>query len=148
MFGMGFGEILVILVVAVIVLGPEKLPKAMVEVAKIFKSVKNQVSSVKEDIEKEIRIEELKNDAQFYKQNLQEATSSVRKKLTFEELDEIKKEISEPFAEALSFSEEKSVTPPPRKPQQSQSQTPNLSNSNLTQNLAQNETSQKGGTNV
>lgn len=148
MFGMGFGEILVILVVAVIVLGPEKLPKAMVEVAKIFKSVKNQVSSVKEDIEKEIRIEELKNDAQLYKQNLQEATSSVRKKLTFEELDEIKKEISEPFAEALSFSEEKSVTPPPQPPQESQSQTPNLSNSNLTQNLAQNETSQKGGTNV
>lgn len=148
MFGMGFGEILVILVVAVIVLGPEKLPKAMVEVAKIFKSVKNQVSSVKEDIEKEIRIEELKNDARLYKQNLQEATSSVRKKLTFEELDEIKKEISEPFAEALSFSEEKSVTPPPQPPQESQSQTPNLSNSNLTQNLAQNETSQKGGTNV
>lgn len=139
MFGMGFGEILVILVVAVIVLGPDKLPKAMVEVAKIFKSVKNQVSSVKEDIEKEIRIEELKNDAQLYKQNLQEATSSVRKKLTFEELDEIKKEISKPFAEALSLSEE---------PKQSQPQSPNLSNSNLTQNLAQNETSQKGGTNV
>ena len=38
MFGMDMGELLVIAIVAIIFLGPDKLPDAMVIVAKFFKS--------------------------------------------------------------------------------------------------------------
>ena len=41
MFGFGFTEILIIVVIAILFLGPDKLPSAMVDVAKFFRSVKN-----------------------------------------------------------------------------------------------------------
>jgi hypothetical protein len=40
MFGLGFMEIFVILVIAVIALGPEKLPGVAVDVAKFLKKLK------------------------------------------------------------------------------------------------------------
>ena len=40
MFGVGIFEILVVLVVAVIFLGPDKLPQAIVDATKFFRAVK------------------------------------------------------------------------------------------------------------
>lgn len=94
MFGMSLPEILIIAVIAVLFLGPDKLPEAMVQIAKFFKTVKKGVNDAKASFESEIKIAELKQDAEKYRQSLQEATSTVRKKLTFEELDEIKKKVS------------------------------------------------------
>lgn len=91
MFGMSFTEILVIAVVAVLFLGPDKLPQTMVQIAKFFKSFKSSVNSAKESFEQEINIQELKDDAKKYKKELDEGIENTRKKLTFEELDEIKK---------------------------------------------------------
>lgn len=39
---MSFGEIIVILIVAILVLGPDKLPEAIVQIAKNFKGFKTQ----------------------------------------------------------------------------------------------------------
>ena len=91
MFGMDFGEILVIIVIAVIFLGPEKLPEAMVKGAKLFKSLKNSLNDVKSSFEQEMKIQELKDEALTYKRKLDEATSNARKVITFDELEEIKK---------------------------------------------------------
>ena len=41
MFGMGITEILLIAIVAIIALGPEKLPDAMVQIAKFINKFKN-----------------------------------------------------------------------------------------------------------
>lgn len=95
MFGMSLPEILIIAVIAVLFLGPDKLPEAMVQIAKFFKTLKKGVNDAKASFESEIKIAELKQDAAKYKQSLEEATSTVRKKLTFEELDEIKKKVNE-----------------------------------------------------
>lgn len=94
MFGMSLPEILIIVIIAVLFLGPEKLPETMVSIAKFFKGVKKTVNDVKSNFESEIKIAELKQDAQKYKESLQNATDTVRKKLTFEELDEIKKNLN------------------------------------------------------
>ncbi len=91
MFGMGFSEILVIAIVAIIFLGPEKLPDAMVKVAKFFKTVKNSVNDVKSSFEQEMKIQELKEEALTYKKKLDEAATNARKVITFDELEEIKK---------------------------------------------------------
>lgn len=91
MFGMGIGEILVIAIIAIIFLGPEKLPDAMVKGAKFFKSFKNSINDVKSSFEQEMKIQELKEEALTYKKKLDETATSARKVITFDELEEIKK---------------------------------------------------------
>ena len=98
MFGMSFSEILVIAVIAVLVLGPDKLPSAMVQIAKFLKMFKKGINDAKSTFDQEMKIAELKEDAQKYKESITQSAQSaqsVRKKLTFEELDEIKKSASD-----------------------------------------------------
>jgi len=91
MFGMDMGEILVIAIVAIIFLGPDKLPDAMVKIAKFLKTFKNSINDVKNSFEQEMKIQELKEEALVYKKKLDEAATSARKVITFDELEEIKK---------------------------------------------------------
>ncbi|MBR8464405.1 Sec-independent protein translocase subunit TatB [Campylobacter sp. faydin G-24] len=95
MFGMSFSEILIIAVIAVLVLGPDKLPDTMVQIAKFFKMFKKGINDAKSTFDQEVKIAELKEDARKYKESITQTTENVRKKLTFEELDEIKKGVSE-----------------------------------------------------
>lgn len=90
---MSMGEIIIILIVAVLVLGPEKLPGTAVQIAKILKALKRQVDDAKESIEKEIRVSEIKKEADKYKNEFSEYNQNIRKKLSFEEFDELKKEL-------------------------------------------------------
>lgn len=94
MFGMGIGEIIIIAVIAVIVLGPDKLPSAMVNIAKFFKVFKQTINGAKSTFEQEIKIAELKEDAKKYKDSLNTSIDGVRKKLTLEELDELKSSVN------------------------------------------------------
>lgn len=106
MFGMSFSEIIVVMVMAVIVLGPDKLPQAMVKIAKFFKYFKQTINTAKGTFEQEVRMAELKDDAKKFKDSLEQSASSVRKKLSFEELDELKKTASalkDDINESLSF---------------------------------------------
>lgn len=60
MFDIGFWELLIIAIVALIVVGPEKLPR-LVRVAGLWLGRANaQFQSVKNDIAKELRAEELR----------------------------------------------------------------------------------------
>ena len=79
MFGMGFSEILIIAVIAILFLGPDKLPSTMVEIAKFFRSVKNTVGSVKQSIEEEMHVADIKQEALAYKQELLNASSQIEK---------------------------------------------------------------------
>ena len=99
---MGFSEILLVAVIAILFLGPDKLPEAMVQVAKFFKSFKSSINEAKSSIEQEMQIQELKDEALEYKKKLDSAASSAKKQLSFEELEEIKsstKDISETIKE-------------------------------------------------
>ena len=95
MFGISMPEITVILIIAIIVLGPEKLPKVLVELAKYFKVIKKTINDAKSSFDQELRIAELKEDAKKYKESITQASEGVRKKLTFEELDELKKGVND-----------------------------------------------------
>jgi len=88
MFGMSFTEILIIAVIAIIFLGPDKLPNAMVQVAKFFKSFKKSISEAKETIDHELKIQELKDEALSYKKKIESAASEI--KSTAAPLEEIK----------------------------------------------------------
>lgn len=77
MFGMGFAEILIIGVIAILFLGPDKLPETMVQIAKFFKSVKTTVASAKSSLEEELHLQEIKEEANSYKRQLTEASDEL-----------------------------------------------------------------------
>lgn len=77
MFGMGLLEITVIAIVAIIALGPEKLPGAMVDIAKFFKKLKGGIEDAKSTLDNELKISELKAEAQKYKSQVENLQSSV-----------------------------------------------------------------------
>ena len=90
MFGMSFAEIMIIAVIGVLFLGPDKLPSTMVQIAKFFKSFKGSINDAKSSFEQEIKIQELKEETLEYKKKLDSAATSMRKTVTFDELEEIK----------------------------------------------------------
>ena len=78
MFGMGFIEIMIIAVIAILFLGPDKLPSAMVEIAKFFRNAKNTLGSVKESLEEEMNVKDIKEEALAYKKELLEAGDKIK----------------------------------------------------------------------
>lgn len=79
MFGMGIGEILIIVIIAILFLGPDKLPSTMVDIAKFFRSVKGTVSSAKASLEEEMKFSEMKESALNYKKELTDASSELER---------------------------------------------------------------------
>lgn len=77
MFGMGFMEILLIAVIAIIALGPEKLPTAMVDIAKFFKKIKSGLDDAKSTIDNELNISEMRAEANKFKAQIEDTTSSM-----------------------------------------------------------------------
>ena len=60
MFDIGFSEIVVIAVVALIVIGPERLPKAARTLGHLFGRLQRYVNDVKADISREMELDELR----------------------------------------------------------------------------------------
>jgi len=93
MFGMGFTEILFIAIVAILFLGPDKLPGAMVDIAKFFKNMKNAVGEAKKALDEEVNIEELKREAMGYKAKLDEANQELQGFKNLNPLNDVKEEL-------------------------------------------------------
>lgn len=60
MFDLGFSELFLIGIVALIVLGPERLPKAARTVGALLRRARSSYMSLKSDIERELAADELK----------------------------------------------------------------------------------------
>ena len=77
MFGMGFTEILLIALVAIIALGPEKLPTTMVQIAKFINKFKSGLEDAKATLNNELSISEMKEEANKFKSPLEETKTSL-----------------------------------------------------------------------
>ncbi|CAM3514941.1 Sec-independent protein translocase protein TatB [Arcobacter aquimarinus] len=77
MFGMGFMEIFLIAIVAIIALGPDKLPTAMVEIAKFINKFKNGLADAKTTLDNELNISEMKAEANKFKSQIEETKASL-----------------------------------------------------------------------
>lgn len=60
MFGIGTGELIVIIIVAVMLLGPDKLPGAMRTFGKFMANVKNATNEIKTEINKSAEMQDFK----------------------------------------------------------------------------------------
>ena len=78
MFDIGFSEIVVIAVVALIVLGPERLPKAARTLGHLFGRLQRYVNDVKADISREMELEELRK----LQQQMKSAASDLEQSMT------------------------------------------------------------------
>ncbi len=77
MFDIGFTELLVIAVVALIVLGPERLPKAARFTGLWVRRARAQWHSVRDELERELAAEEIKRNLEQAKSAMREAEQAV-----------------------------------------------------------------------
>jgi len=77
-FDIGFSELLVIAVVALVVLGPERLPKAARFAGLWVRRARNQWDSVKQELERELQAEEIKRQMQDVRQGMQDTENQLR----------------------------------------------------------------------
>ncbi len=94
MFGMSLGEIFVIAIIAILFVGPDKLPDALVKIAKFFRSFKNTINEAKDSFEKELQINELREEALKYKKQLTSSVENIKEEANLTKLDEIYEEFN------------------------------------------------------
>lgn len=78
MFDISFMELLVISMVALIVIGPERLPTVALTLGNLYGRCRNFVYSVRTDIHNEMRMEELKNMQSSVQETFQSIENSVQ----------------------------------------------------------------------
>jgi sec-independent protein translocase protein TatB len=79
MFDIGFSELLMIGVVALIVIGPERLPKVARTAGHLYGRMQRYVATVKSDISQEIELDELRRAGQSFKESVETTVSDVQK---------------------------------------------------------------------
>ena len=82
MFDIAFSELLLIGVIALIVIGPEKLPRMARTVGHLAGRLQRYVSDVKADINREIELDELRKMRDDMQQAATEMESSVQSELS------------------------------------------------------------------
>ena len=82
MFDIGFSELLVIGVVALIVIGPEKLPRVARTIGHLVGRLQRYVSDVKADINREIELDELRKMRDSMQKAASEMESNVNQELS------------------------------------------------------------------
>jgi len=95
MFDIGFSELLVIALVALIVIGPERLPRVARTVGHLLGRLQRYVSDVKADINREIEIEELRK----MRDSMEKAASDFESTAT-SELGKVETDLNRSVADA------------------------------------------------
>ncbi len=110
MFDIAFTELMVIGLVALIVIGPEKLPRMARTVGHLAGKLQRYVSDVKADISREIELEDLRKMRDSMQQAATEMQSNVQGELSKTEtdlnktVDDVVKSV-EPKAQELNAAE-------------------------------------------
>ncbi len=82
MFDVGFSEIVVVAVVALIVIGPERLPKVARTLGHLFGRMQRYVNDVKADISREMELDELRKLQASVQDAARAIEQSVNKEVT------------------------------------------------------------------
>ena len=91
MFGLGVTEVLVILVVAFLLFGPQQLPEVGRQVCKAVKGFKEATEDVRKSVEPELNLmqAEMKSVEQDLESSMKEAEESIKNQV--ESSEEVKK---------------------------------------------------------
>lgn len=97
MFDISFSELLIIAVIALVVLGPERMPKVARTLGHLLGRAQRYMHDVKRDIQREMDLDEFKD----IKKEMEKASSSVK-----DSISQLEKNIEDPLKEARSAIEE------------------------------------------
>ena len=78
MFDIGFSELVVVGVVALIVIGPERLPKVARTAGHLLGRFQRYAAGIKSDISREMQMDELRKVGQDFKESVESAASDVK----------------------------------------------------------------------
>jgi sec-independent protein translocase protein TatB len=77
MLDIGFPEFMFIVIIAIIVLGPDKLPEALKTTGKMIGKMKRMWRDATADIRRELELEEMKEEMKKYKEELEKLQRKV-----------------------------------------------------------------------
>lgn len=127
MFGISSGELFFIAIIALIVLGPERLPKVTRMAGMWVRRARTQWNSVKDELERELAAEELKRSLHDAQSALQDTEQRIRDSgaEARREFEQMRASVQEPDgSDATASASEESATAPPSKPQEGESDEP------------------------
>lgn len=101
MFDIGFWEIIVISVLGLLVLGPERLPVAIRTVSSWVKTIKGAANSVKDELSHELKIQEM-HDNLKKAENLGMNNISPELQESIDTLREATASVTRPYAESMN----------------------------------------------
>ena len=81
MFDVGFSELMVIAVVALVVIGPERLPRVARTAGHLMGRLQRYVNDVKADINREMELEELRKFKDEFEQTAQTVQSQINSEI-------------------------------------------------------------------
>jgi sec-independent protein translocase protein TatB len=97
MFDIGFFELLIITILGLVVLGPERLPGAIRSVMKTVRSVKGMANGFRQEVEQQFKIHELhENLKKAEEQNLENLSPDLQKSV--DELRDAAKSVQKPYS--------------------------------------------------
>jgi sec-independent protein translocase protein TatB len=109
MFDIGFSELLVIAIVALIVIGPQQLPRVARTLGHLFGRMQRYVNDVKADITREMELEELKK----MRTSMEDAARSFQTSVD-KEVSSTESELNKMAQDAQSAVDGFGDTPPPQ----------------------------------
>ena len=79
MFGLGIGEVLIILVIAFLLFGPKQLPEVVRQVGKAVKGVKETAEDLRKSVEPELNLiqQEMKTVEQDFQASIKDAEEQI-----------------------------------------------------------------------
>ncbi|GAB3048137.1 Sec-independent protein translocase protein TatB [Acinetobacter apis] len=96
MFNVGITELLVFAIITLLILGPDKLPEAIRFASRWYSKTKRFIGNIQDDIDRELRVSELKDQMQKEMQRITELEQKMQMQLkSMESLDVPKNQLAQ-----------------------------------------------------
>ncbi|MCA7001239.1 Sec-independent protein translocase protein TatB [Dickeya solani] len=105
MFDIGFSELLLVMVIGLVVLGPERLPVAVKTVAGWIRALRSLASTVQNELVQEMKLQELQDSLKKVEQASQLQNLSPELKASMDELKEAAEAMKRPHGIKLDGSD-------------------------------------------
>ena len=96
MFNISFGELFAFGIIALIILGPEKLPQTLRTVLFKYRAIKNHLNKIQNDLENELEVIELKRIMQEELQKIKQNEEQLKQQLALmqQEIENVQTAVS------------------------------------------------------
>ena len=110
MFELGFWELILIAIVGLVVLGPERLPKALSTVGRWIRTIRQMASSAQQQVERELNLQQLRDDLKKAESlGMHNLPSSLQESVA--SLQQAAAEVTRPYAQTTATNSDTANTP-------------------------------------